>query len=116
MKKYEYLPPKGEEKISLAVHIQPNASKNEVLGMVNEMVKIKITAPPIDNKANKECLKFLSKILHIPKSKLHILKGQKTRSKIIQISGINRDLCRQRLIQETRGKNKVVSFSHIGKN
>ena len=103
--KKDDLPPKGEGKISLTVHIQPNASKNEVLGMVNEMVKIKITAPPIDNKANKECLKFLSKILHIPKSKLHILKGQKTRSKIIQISGMSRDLCQQQLIQETRKKN-----------
>lgn len=104
--KKDDVPPQGEETISLTVRIQPNASKNEVLGMVNEMVKIKITAPPVDNKANKECLKFLSKILHIPKSKLLILKGQKTRSKIIQISGMSRDLCRQRLIKETREKNK----------
>ena len=103
MKKDGYVPLKGEEKISLTIHLQPNASKNEVLGMVNEMVKIKISAPPIDNKANKECLKFLSKILCIPKSKLHILKGQKARSKIIQISGISRDVCRQRIISEVRG-------------
>ena len=105
MKNNKYLSTE-EEKISLTVHIQPNASKNEVSGMVNEMVKLKITAPPVDNKANKECLKFLAKILHIPKSKLHILKGQKSHFKIIQISGINPDLCRQRLRRESEEKNK----------
>ena len=102
--KKDNLSPKSEEKIFLSVHIQPNASKNEVSGMINEMVKIKITAPPVDNKANNECLEFLSNILHIPKSKLQIHKGQKTRSKIIQITGMSQDLCRQCLIQETRVK------------
>lgn len=104
MKKDEYFLPNGEQKMALTVRIQPNASKNEVISMVNEMVKIKITAPPVDNKANKECLRFLSKILHIPKSKLHILKGQKARLKVIQVSGISPELCRQRLIFEIREK------------
>ena len=81
----------------LTVRIQPNASKNEVVGMVDGILKIKIKAPPVDGKANKECLTFLAKVLQIPKSHLSIIKGEKTRSKVIQVVGMNQDVCRKRI-------------------
>ena len=79
------------DSISFKVKIQPNASKNEVCGVVEDYLKIKINAPALDNKANKECISFFAKIFKISKSSVNIIHGEKSREKIIEIIGINRN-------------------------
>ena len=93
-----------DEKATLSIRIQPNASKNQVVGRFDEAIRIKITAPPVEDKANKECLKFLSDILRVPKTSISIIKGHKTRSKMIQVLGMSSDMCLQRLISQPRGE------------
>lgn len=79
-----------EEGIILPVRIQPRASKDEIVGEYNGALKIKLTAPPVEGEANKRCIEFLSKRLKIAKSHLEILKGEKSKDKLIKIIGLRR--------------------------
>ena len=76
----------------LTVHIEisPNASKNEIVPF-NDSVKIKITAQPIENKANKALIEFLSKYFSVPKSKIKITKGLTSKNKTIEFDNITVD-------------------------
>jgi uncharacterized protein len=73
------------EGISFSVFIQPRSSKNVVVGKYGESLKIKLTAPPVDNAANKMCIQFLSKTLGVSKSSLDILSGHTGRKKNILV-------------------------------
>ena len=64
--------------------ISPNASKNEIIKS-EEGLKVKITAQPIDGKANKALIEYLSKQLKIPKSSIEILKGETSKEKTVLI-------------------------------
>lgn len=65
-----------------SIRISPNAKKNEII-KEGEIVKIKITAQPIDGKANKALVEFLSKNFKIPKTSIKILKGETSKDKTI---------------------------------
>ena len=67
---------KTERGLRLPLFIQPKASKNEIIGPHNGALKIKITAPPVDGKANTALIEFLSDVLDIPKRRIEILKGE----------------------------------------
>ena len=73
------------EGISFSVFVQPRSSKNAVTGSYGESIKIKLTAPPVDNAANTMCIRFLSKILGVPKSSMEILSGRTARKKHILV-------------------------------
>lgn len=81
--------------ILLKVKIVPNSSKNEIVHE-SEFVKIKITAQPVENKANKVLVEFLSKQLKIPKTKIEITKGITSKEKTILIR--TEDLSKQKEI------------------
>ena len=63
--------------------IQPSASKTKIVGIHNNELKITLTAPPVDGKANKLLKQFMAKQLHISKSKVSVIKGESSRSKTI---------------------------------
>ena len=73
--------------LSLNVYVQPRASRNKFAGMHGKAVKLCITAPPVDDKANGAVLIFLSKLFGIPKSAMHIKSGRQGRNKQIIING-----------------------------
>ena len=68
--------------ILATIKISPNAKKNEIIKTENE-VKIKITAQPIDGKANKCLIEFLSKTFKIPKTSIHLIKGETSKEKTV---------------------------------
>ena len=68
------------------VHVQPKASKNAIVGLHDDALKIRLTAPPVDGAANKMCVQFLAKELGVPKSAIEIVAGQTSRTKHICIS------------------------------
>lgn len=74
--------------IIIILRIVPNSSKNEIIKS-NEGVKVKITAQPVDGKANKALIEFLSKQLKIPKSYFEIVKGETSKEKTILIKNSN---------------------------
>jgi uncharacterized protein (TIGR00251 family) len=70
--------------------VQPRASVTKISGIYQECIKISLSSPPVDGKANSELCKFLSKKLSLPKSSVKIISGQTSRKKVIKISGTNK--------------------------
>ncbi|MCF8078070.1 MAG: DUF167 domain-containing protein [Desulfobacterales bacterium] len=69
-----------------AILVQPRASKNEAVGLYGSAVKIRLTAPPVEGKANKMCAAFLAKSLGVPKSAVEIVSGHTGRTKQVKIA------------------------------
>ena len=81
---------KTKEGIIITLRISPNASKNEII-KTEEGIKVKITAQPIDGKANKALIEYLSKLLKIPKSLFEIVKGETSKDKNVLIRTRNEE-------------------------
>ena len=71
--------------LTFPVIVQPRSSKLALAGCYQNALKVKLTAPPVEGAANKQCIQILAKTLAIPKSDLTIISGQTTRRKRIQI-------------------------------
>lgn len=72
------------EGLRIKVKIVPNSSKNDII-LENEFIKVKVTAQPIENKANKALIEFLSKSFKIPKTCIEIVKGDTSKEKTLLI-------------------------------
>ncbi len=71
----------------LKVYLQPKSSKNEMVGPYRDGIKVKVTAPPTEGKANEALIRFLAKAFGISPSCLEIIKGLHSRQKTLRISG-----------------------------
>ena len=71
----------------IKVYLQPKSSKNEMAGPYRDGIKVKVTAPPIEGKANESLIRFLAKEIGISPSSIEMIKGQHAREKILRISG-----------------------------
>jgi uncharacterized protein (TIGR00251 family) len=69
----------------LDVRVLPRASRDEVVGMQGGRLKIKITAPPVDGKANQHLISYLAKLCGVPKSDVTLIKGETGREKSFRI-------------------------------
>ena len=74
-----------ENGLIIRLKIVPNSSKNEII-LEDEVIKVKVTAQPIENKANKALIEFLSKQFKIPKTKIQILKGETSKEKTVLLN------------------------------
>lgn len=79
-----------ENSLVIKLKISPNASKNEIIKNDSE-IKVKITAQPIENKANKALIEFLSKKLKVAKSNIEIIKGETSKEKTLLFKNISYD-------------------------
>ncbi|MBA7715324.1 hypothetical protein ES703_124365 [subsurface metagenome] len=79
----------NEVKISLRVY--PNASRNEVVGFANGILRVKVSAPPSKGKANRELITFLSRLLGVGKGSVNIIKGHTTRNKVVAVDGLSQE-------------------------
>ena len=77
--------------IVIKVKIVPGSSKNKIVGVYNNALKIAITAPPVDGKANKKCIAYLAKYFDVAKSKIEIISGQTSKNKLIKIYDISQE-------------------------
>lgn len=83
--------------VRLHLFIQPKASRNEVVGPHNGELKIKLSAPPVDGKANEELIEFLSELLALPKRQIHLIRGETNRHKTVEIASLSLDEVRLKL-------------------
>ena len=72
---------------TLAVRIHPGARKNAVTGIHDNALKISLTTPPIDGRANQALIDFLSDRLRLPKARIALLSGHSSRAKLLRITG-----------------------------
>ncbi len=88
----------AQPQATLSVRVQPRlASRNEVAGLVGETLKIRLTAPPVEGEANDACLAFLAKLLDLAPSRLAIIQGARSRTKVIRITGLTKNEVHARL-------------------
>jgi uncharacterized protein (TIGR00251 family) len=80
--------------------IQPRSSRSTIIGIHGDALKIALTAPPVDGKANKELLKFMAKYFKLPQRGIQITAGESSRSKTILINGLNKDIIIQKFCSE----------------
>jgi uncharacterized protein (TIGR00251 family) len=76
---------------SLYVHVQPRSGKTEVVGWYGDAVKIRLKAAPVGGAANEELVKFLAKVIGVPRSTVHIKSGATSRRKRIGVNGVSQD-------------------------
>jgi uncharacterized protein (TIGR00251 family) len=77
---------KHDDGISFKVRIQPRSKKNMIIGVLDDALKIKLTAPPVEGAANALCIKFLANQLKVSRSTLEIASGHTSRIKMIRLT------------------------------
>jgi uncharacterized protein (TIGR00251 family) len=83
--------------ITFAVKVHPRAKKNAITGEVGDALRVALTAPPVDGKANAACIDFFARLLKVPRSSVTIAAGQTSRNKVIRVAGIMAQQVRERL-------------------
>ena len=87
----------------IKIKIVPNSSKNDII-QEDEFIKVKVTAQPIENKANKALIEYLSKIFKIPKSNIEILKGDTSKEKTLLFRVLDKDKQKEIVSKLTKKK------------
>jgi hypothetical protein len=72
------------------IRVIPRSSRSELAGIRGDALKLRITAPPVEGAANKECIRFLSEVLGVKRSQVQIIAGHRSKNKKIFISEIHR--------------------------
>jgi uncharacterized protein len=82
---------------TFAVKVHPRAKKNAITGELGGALKVSLTAPPIDGKANEACIDFFAKLLKVPRSSVTIASGLTSRAKVIRVDGLSTEEVRRRM-------------------
>jgi uncharacterized protein len=82
---------------TLSVKVHPRAKKNAIVGEVGEALKVALTAPPIEGRANEACVAFFAELLNVPRSSVTIAAGQSSRNKVIRVAGVTAAWVEERL-------------------
>jgi uncharacterized protein len=82
---------------SFAVRVHPRAKKDAITGELSDALKISLTAPPVDGRANQACIEFFAKLLKLPRSSVTIASGQTKRNKVVRVAGLTAQQLRDRL-------------------
>ena len=88
---------KPTESCILKVRVQPKASRNQVDGYEDGTLRLRVSAPPVDGKANSSVIALLAKTLGISKSKLQIIRGQSSRDKSVSVETLTEEEVRRRI-------------------
>jgi len=91
----------------LHVRVYPNAARNQVSECLDGVWKIRITAPPVEGKANERLVTFLSTLFDVAKSNITILKGHSSRYKLLDVQGIEDDKMQQSLLVAMSGPGRL---------
>lgn len=79
------------------VKVNPRSSKDQLLDLDAETIRVKLTAPPVEGEANLALVKFIARTCRIPKGNVEIISGKKSRQKVIQIRGLGLSAVMDRL-------------------
>ncbi len=87
----------AREGATFAVKVHPRARKNAITGEVGDALKVALTAPPVEGRANEACIEFFAEVLNVPRSSVSIAAGQSSRNKVIRVAGVSAEEVRRRL-------------------
>jgi len=83
--------------VTFAVRVQPRARRNALVGELGDVLKVALTAPPVDGKANEACIEFFAEALNLPRSAVMIASGETSRNKVLRVRGITAAEFKKRL-------------------
>ena len=81
----------------ITVKVHPRARRQAVTGRLGDAWKLDLTAPPVDGKANAECVRFLAELAGVPHARVRIVKGESSRVKVVEIEGISQEEMERRM-------------------
>ena len=79
------------------VKVHPRAKKNGITGEVGDALKLALTAPPLEGRANQACVEFLAEVLNVARSSVTIAAGESSRNKVIRVTGMTAEEVGKRL-------------------
>jgi uncharacterized protein (TIGR00251 family) len=91
------------EGVTFAVRVHPRAKKNAITGELGDALKLSLTSPPVEGRANEACIEFFAKLLKLPRSSVTIASGQTGRQKMIRVSGFSAEEVRKRIAGAATG-------------
>ena len=89
----------GRQGAALAIRVTPRASRNEIAEILSDgTVKIRLTSPPVEGKANAALIEFLAEVLGVPRSRIEIVAGMTGRDKLVSILDLDAETVHKRII------------------
>jgi uncharacterized protein (TIGR00251 family) len=88
----------AEGSVTFTVRVVPRASRNEIVGIHGDALKIRLTAPPVEGRANEALISFLAKRLGVRKRQVEIVAGATSRRKMIRVSGLSGQEVEERVL------------------
>lgn len=82
---------------TFAIKVHPRAKKDAISGIIGDAIKLALTAPPVEGKANEACIRFFADFLRVPRSSVTIAAGETSRNKVIRIHGLTAAQVEERL-------------------
>ena len=83
--------------VTFAVKVHPRAKKDAITGEVGDALKLSLTTPPVEGRANEACVEFFAKLLKVPRSSVTIASGAASRNKVIRVAGMTAQTVRERI-------------------
>jgi uncharacterized protein (TIGR00251 family) len=83
--------------ISFAVKVHPRAKKNAITGVVGDALKVSLTSPPVDGRANAACIEFFAELFAVSRASVTIAAGETSRNKVVRVAGVSEEFVRQKL-------------------
>lgn len=90
----------GKDGVILTVHVQPNASKTECVGVHGDALKIRLAARPVEGAANDELIRFVAECCAISRARVHIQAGAEARRKRLRVEGVSAQVLVARLVPQ----------------
>ena len=87
----------SNQEARITLRVTPKAARSEVVGFMEGVLRVKVAAPPVKGKANKELIALLSRILGVDKSRISIATGETSRHKVVAVDGLSREEIIERL-------------------
>jgi len=75
--------------VSFVVRVQPRASRDEIVGEYQDGLKVRLTAPPVNDRANEALRKLLAERLKVPRTAVRIASGERSRTKRVEVHGVS---------------------------
>jgi uncharacterized protein (TIGR00251 family) len=79
---------KSKKGVTIEVRVEPRSSKACISGVTGDVLKVKLTAPPVEGEANRQLIEVISEELGIAKRRINIVKGLKSKNKVVEIEGM----------------------------
>jgi uncharacterized protein len=82
----------------ISIRLQPRAKREEVVGARGDVIVVRVTAPPVDGKANAALCRLIARSVRVSSSRVTVVRGQTSREKVVRVEGVTQDVLRSALL------------------